>query len=610
MCGIVGGISFRNVGSLLLQGLKRLEYRGYDSAGIAVITQDDTLECLKIKGKVNCLNDNFLKNPINGICGLAHTRWATHGIPSKENAHPHISNDSVAVVHNGIIENYDKLKRWLIAEGYQFISQTDSEVIAHLVHFFLNKDQDLLTAVQSTVKTLEGMFAIGVISVSQPDSIIAARSGSPLVIGLGKGENFIASDNLALLPLTNRFIFLDEGDIAIINKDKVTVVDKNNHKFERKIYISNLTDSMIDRSKYKHYMEKEIFEQASSVAKTLEGRITKDKILDTSFGIVAPERFKQIQNVYLVACGTSYNAALMAKYWLEERAGVSCEIEIASEYRYRHAVIQPNSLFVVLSQSGETADTLASFRIAKDQHYVTTLAICNVPESSLVRESELIFLTRAGPEIGVASTKSFLTQLCALLLLTVSLGRHHQLDREAEKHIVRELSNLPNAIEQVLNMKDQIEKLAQELMHKEHMIVLGRGSLFPIALEGALKLKEITYIHAEAYAAGELKHGPLAMVDRDMPVVILAPTDDLYDKLKSNLEEVKARGGQIYVFADDQTDIVPQPGVEIFKLPSVDALLMPFLYVIPLQLLSYYIGILKGTDVDQPRNLAKSVTVE
>jgi glucosamine--fructose-6-phosphate aminotransferase (isomerizing) len=514
------------------------------------------------------------------------------------------------VVHNGIIENYDKLKRWLIAEGYQFISQTDSEVIAHLVHFFLNKDQDLLTAVQSTVKTLEGMFAIGVISVSQPDSIIAARSGSPLVIGLGKGENFIASDNLALLPLTNRFIFLDEGDIAIINKDKVTVVDKNNHKFERKIYISNLTDSMIDRSKYKHYMEKEIFEQASSVAKTLEGRITKDKILDTSFGIVAPERFKQIQNVYLVACGTSYNAALMAKYWLEERAGVSCEIEIASEYRYRHAVIQPNSLFVVLSQSGETADTLASFRIAKDQHYVTTLAICNVPESSLVRESELIFLTRAGPEIGVASTKSFLTQLCALLLLTVSLGRHHQLDREAEKHIVRELSNLPNAIEQVLNMKDQIEKLAQELMHKEHMIVLGRGSLFPIALEGALKLKEITYIHAEAYAAGELKHGPLAMVDRDMPVVILAPTDDLYDKLKSNLEEVKARGGQIYVFADDQTDIVPQPGVEIFKLPSVDALLMPFLYVIPLQLLSYYIGILKGTDVDQPRNLAKSVTVE
>lgn len=610
MCGIVGGISFKEIGPLMLRGLKRLEYRGYDSAGLAVINHKSELQVIKIRGKVHTLEELFLSNPIAGGCGLAHTRWATHGIPSKENAHPHTSNGTVAVVHNGIIENYEPLKEFLVNEGYQFNSETDSEVLAHLIHHYLLKTNDLLSAVQQTVNSLEGMYAIGVICTKEPNCLIAARSGSPLVIGLGHGENYIASDNLALLAITHQFTYLEEGDVAKIEKDQITIYDKFKEKVVRKVVKSTLSDFSIDRAQYSHYMEKEIFEQPQSVARTLEGRITKKKVVETCFGIEASEKFKQIKQVTLVACGTSYHAALVGKYWLEELAGISCQVDIASEYRYRHPVIPPDSLFVALSQSGETADTLASFRLAKTQNYLSTLAICNVPESSLVRESELMFLTRAGPEIGVASTKSFLTQLCALLLLTIAIGRHHNLTEKDETEIINDLWSLPKKMSEALSIKAEVKQLAEQLTHKDHMLFLGRGSLYPIAMEGALKLKEITYIHAEAYPAGELKHGPLALVDKNMPVIVVAPNNDLFEKLKSNLHEIRARGGQLIIFADGEVDLKQETGIQIIKLPSIEWILAPILYVIPLQLLAYYIGILKGTDVDQPRNLAKSVTVE
>lgn len=610
MCGIVGGVTFRDIGPILLQGLRRLEYRGYDSAGVAIINDQVSLDTLKIKGKVHCLSEKFWEHPISGHCGVAHTRWATHGIPSQLNAHPHTSNGTLAVVHNGIIENYDQLKQDLIAKGYEFVSDTDSEVIAHLIHLHLKKTHDLLAAVQSAIKILKGMYAIGVISNSEPDCIIAARSGSPLVVGIGQEENFIASDNLALIHLTHEFLYLEEGDVAKINKEQVTVFDKHKKQVNRTIVHSRLSDQAIDRSKFKHYMEKEIFEQPAAIARILEGRVTQQRVIDTAFGIAAPEIFKKVDNVTLVACGTSYYAAMMGRYWLEEIAGVTSRVEIASEYRYRHTVVNKNTLFVVLSQSGETADTLASFRIAKDQRYLSTLAICNVPESSLVRESELSFLTRAGPEIGVASTKSFITQLCALLLLTVAIGRHHKISQQQETQLVKFLQELPLITDTILSLKDKFQEYARYFVHKEHVIVLGRGNLFPIALEGALKLKEITYLHAEAYPAGELKHGPLAIVDKNMPVIILAPKNSLFEKLKSNMEEVKARGGELFILSDEKNQITEEPGIHVIKLPHVSDILSPMAYVIPLQLLSYYIGVLKGTDVDQPRNLAKSVTVE
>jgi glutamine---fructose-6-phosphate transaminase (isomerizing) len=610
MCGIVGGLTDKDIGPILLQGLKRLEYRGYDSAGIAVISQNRDLRYKKVMGKVNDLAEYYDQEPIIGSCGLAHTRWATHGVPSEINAHPHISHDQVAIVHNGIIENYETIRKWLSQKGYVLESETDSEVIAHLIHSHLQEQGDLLKAVQETVKRLEGMYAIGVISSFEPDCIVVARSGSPLVIGTGENENFIASDSLTLLPLTQEFIYLEEGDLAKITHDEIRIYDKKGDKAKRKKILSKMSGELIDRGSFRHFMEKEIFEQSESSARMLEGRIHNDKLQDEIFGINAGAIFKQVEHVMIVACGTSYHAALVGRYWLEEIAGISCQVEIASEYRYQHLVIKPNTLFVVLSQSGETADTISSFRLAKTQGYLSTLSICNVPESTLVREAQLVLLTHAGPEIGVASTKSFTSQLIALLMLTVALGRYQQLSTQEANEIVREMESLPLLLDAVLNLKNQILELAENFIHKQHALFLGRGSLYPIAMEGALKLKEITYIHAEGYPAGELKHGPLAIVDQNMPVIVVAPTNDLFEKLRSNLQEVKARGGNLIVFAESSNQLQTELDAKTIKMPSAEWYLAPMVYVVPLQLLSYYVGILKGTDVDQPRNLAKSVTVE
>lgn len=610
MCGIVGGVTLRNIGPILLQGLTRLEYRGYDSAGIAILTENNELAILRVKGKVKVLFDDYTQHPIKGKCGLAHTRWATHGIPSKKNAHPHISRNKVAIVHNGIIENHEELRKYLLKQGYQFTSDTDSEVIAHLIHSYLTPATSLVQAVQLAVKSLQGMFAIGVMSTDAPNSLVVARLGSPLVIGLGDDENFIASDSLALLSLTNEFIYLEDHDTAEISSKDITIYNSQGDAVKRKHFYSSMQLSTIEKSGYRHYMEKEIFEQPYSTAATLEGRIIGQKIVAEIFGTEGPHLFKRVENVVMVACGTSYHAALVGRYWLEEIAGISCQVEIASEYRYRQSVIKPNTLLVVLSQSGETADTLASFRQAKKQHYLSTLAICNVPESALVRESELVFLTQAGPEIGVASTKSFTSQLIALFLLTISLGKYKSLSRKDEIHYLKKIANIPEKIQEVLTHKKTFERLAKRFLYKEHALFLGRGSLLPIAMEGALKLKEISYIHAEAYPAGELKHGPLAIVDKNMPVVVIAPDNDLFEKLKSNLEEVRARGGDLLVFADQSILLHSDSSMLVVAMPVIDWFLAPILYSIPLQLLAYYVAVQRGTDVDQPRNLAKSVTVE
>jgi glutamine---fructose-6-phosphate transaminase (isomerizing) len=607
MCGIVGAISERNITNPLLMGLKRLEYRGYDSAGIAVINEQGQLERQRVKGKVAELRELFAANPISGTVGIAHTRWATHGQPDGRNAHPHFSNDEVAVVHNGIIENHQALRERLVKNGYYFHSETDSEVVSHLIHEYLQQDNDLITAVQKTIDELDGSFAIAVLYVKEPNQIIAVRRGSPLVIGLGLGENFLASDHFPLLAYTDRFIYLEEGDVAELTINDVTVFDESGKKVKRPVHVSDVNIEMAEKGRFRHYMAKEIFEQPDAIRATLDGRLSAVGVMPEIFGENAPDIFSQVKHIQIVACGTSYHAGMIARYWIEDTLKIPCSVEIASEFRYRNVVIPENSLFVTISQSGETADTLAALRQAKHMNFMATLAICNVPESSLVRESDLVFMTRAGVEIGVASTKAFTTQLTALLMMIAAIGRQQNANVE---HFLEALNQLPRLSEVVLGLDENIEKLAKRFIDKNHALFLGRGTHYPVALEGALKLKEISYIHAEAYPAGELKHGPLALVDKEMPVIAVAPNDQLLEKLKSNLHEVRARGGELIVFADESADLENSEGVFVEKMPAKCGLVTPIIYTIPLQLLAYHVAVLKGTDVDQPRNLAKSVTVE
>ncbi|KAB7624207.1 glutamine--fructose-6-phosphate transaminase (isomerizing) [Alkalilimnicola sp. S0819] len=611
MCGIVGALSEREVSRILLEGLRRLEYRGYDSAGVALIDDQRRLQRVRTTGKVEQLARRLEEEPVAGHLGIAHTRWATHGAPSDANAHPHTYNDQLAVVHNGIIENYESLRREQRAAGFDFRSETDTEVVVHQIQRHLDAGEDLLGAVRAAIPELEGAYALGVIHTAEPQRLVAARLGSPLVIGVGFEEHFIASDVFALLPVTQRFIFLEEGDVADIRRDSVTIYDQNGNEVERLVRQSEVSAEAADRGRYRHFMLKEIHEQPRAVAETLEGRVSDHKVLTGAFGPEAAAIFAGVRNVQIVACGTSWHAGQVARYWFEGVAGLPCQVEVASEFRYRRHVVPPDSLFVTISQSGETADTLAALREARKLGYTASLAICNVPESSLVRESDLTLMTRAGPEIGVASTKAFTTQLVALLLLVGALGREAgTLDEAGERRLVQALRELPGALEQALGLESEVEALAERFVDKHHALFLGRGAQYPVAMEGALKLKEISYIHAEAYPAGELKHGPLALVDSEMPVVAVAPNDELVDKLKSNLQEVRARGGMLYVFADPRVAIEPGEGYTIVPVASADELIAPIVYTVPLQLLSYHVAVLIGTDVDQPRNLAKSVTVE
>lgn len=610
MCGIVGAVAERNVTAILLEGLKRLEYRGYDSAGVAVFTNAGKLERVRRPGKVSELEQALAGEPLVGRLGIAHTRWATHGAPCERNAHPHFSGD-LAVVHNGIIENHEVLREQLKGLGYVFTSDTDTEVIAHLLNHKLKDHGDLTTALKATVKELHGAYGLAVVSASQPDRVVAARSGSPLVIGLGLGENFLASDQLALRQVTDRFMYLEEGDIADIRRESVQIWDVNGQSVEREAVQYRDGAEAADKGEFRHFMLKEIHEQPAVVQRTLEGRLSQNQVLVNAFGPQAAELFANVRNVQIVACGTSYHAGMVARYWLEELAGIPCQVEVASEFRYRKVVVQPDTLFVTISQSGETADTLAALRNAKELGFLASLAICNVSISSLVRESDLTLLTQAGREIGVASTKAFTTQLVGLLLLTLSLGQvRGTLGEGVEATLVEELRRLPTRLGEALAMDSTVEKVAELFADKNHTLFLGRGAQYPVAMEGALKLKEISYIHAEAYPAGELKHGPLALVDDDMPVVTVAPNNELLEKLKSNLQEVRARGGQLVVFADEKAGMTNGEGTHVINMPHINDILSPILYTIPLQLLSYYVAVLKGTDVDQPRNLAKSVTVE
>ena len=610
MCGIVGAVAKRDVVSTLLEGLKRLEYRGYDSAGVAVLNEHGCIDRVRRPGKIKQLKQALEEEPASGTIGIAHTRWATHGEPAEHNAHPHVCRKSVAVVHNGIIENFETLKHEQIGEGYEFTSDTDTEVIVHQLHKYLDQDNSLLDAVRHAVADLEGAYALGVISTGNNNHLIAARRGSPLVIGLGEEGNYIASDVAALINETQRFIYLEEGDIAEIASEKVTIFDEQGQPVERDIHHSKLSADAVERGEFSHYMLKEIYEQPAAIVETLEGRLGENRVLEESFGPNAGAIFDKIEHIQIVACGTSYHAGLLARYGFESLAGLPCTVEVASEFRYRRSVVIPNSLFITISQSGETADTLAALRAAKEMGYAHTLSICNVPESSLVRESDLVLMTRAGPEIGVASTKAFTTQLVALLLLIVVLGRRHKMVEQTEAHIVEQLRQLPGMIEHVLQLDPSIEKLASRFGRKHNALFLGRGAHYPVALEGALKLKEISYIHAEGYPAGELKHGPLALVDEEVPIVAVAPNDALLDKLKSNLQEVRARGGELFVFADTESGIEPAEGMTVINIAPTEKAISPIIYSIPLQLLAYHVAVIKGTDVDQPRNLAKSVTVE
>ncbi len=610
MCGIVGATSERNIGPILIEGLKRLEYRGYDSAGLVLIDDKQQLNRIRTLGKVAGLEKEYLDSASRGGIGIAHTRWATHGEPSVSNAHPHVSSDRVAVVHNGIIENYRELREELTNDGYVFTSETDTEVIAHLIEKHLGDSDDLYAAVRKAVAQLEGAYALGVVSINSPNRIIACRKGSPLVLGLGFEEHFIASDVHALLPVTQRFIFLEEDDIAIIERKQIRIFDQNDAEVEREEKLSELSGDAVQKGQYKHYMLKEIYEQPAAISNTLEGRIGDTGVLPGIFGAAEAEIFSQVEAVKIVACGTSYHAACIARYWIEKTAGLSCSVEIASEFRYRRVVVSEKTLFVTISQSGETADTLAALEYAKQRGFFASLAICNVPESSLVRESDLVLMTRAGPEIGVASTKAFTTQLVALYLLMLTLMRYRHPDEALEQEAVNNLKHLPAAISEALKLDDAIRDISEEFIDKQHTLFLGRGTIYPVALEGALKLKEISYIHAEGYPAGELKHGPLALVDNDMPVVAVAPNNELMDKLRSNLQEVRARGGQLYVFADAAFHIESEQGIRVIEVPSCAVDTAPIVFTVPLQLLSYHVAVLRGTDVDQPRNLAKSVTVE
>ena len=611
MCGIVGAVAQRDIADILVEGLRRLEYRGYDSAGVAIISPQGELQRVRRLGKVQELASALDAQPLAGGIGIAHTRWATHGEPSEINAHPHVSNGDLAVVHNGIIENHEELRVKLQGLGYEFVSQTDTEVIVHLVHHYLKSSDSLLQALQKAVKELRGAYGTVVMDRRDPSRLVVARSGSPLVIGRGLGENFIASDQLALLPVTRRFMFLEEGDVAEVTRKEVKIFNQAGQPVECAEIESDLSHDAGDKGHYRHYMQKEIFEQPQALINTLEGRITHDSVIVDSIGVHATEILSKVQHVQIVACGTSYNSGMAARYWFEAIGGVSCDVEIASEFRYRKFVTRPNSLLITLSQSGETADTLAALRLAKEKGYMAAMTICNVAGSSLVRESDIAFMTRAGTEIGVASTKAFTTQLLALFSLAVTLAKQRQrLDEATETRYLDALRHLPGSVQHALNLEPQITLWAEQFAKRHHALFLGRGVHYPIALEGALKLKEITYIHAEAYPAGELKHGPLALVDEDMPVVVIAPNDSLLEKVKSNMQEVRARGGELFVFADLDSHFHDSEGVHVIRTPRHVGVLSPVVHAIPVQLLAYHAALARGTDVDKPRNLAKSVTVE
>ena len=612
MCGIVGAIARREVSTLLLESLKRLEYRGYDSAGIAVLTDEAHCERIRTSGKVAELEKLLdARSSVRGNFGIAHTRWATHGKPTQDNAHPQMSRDEIALVHNGIIENEQSLREFLVQLGYQFYSDTDSEVIVHLIHHAFQETNDLLLAVQKISRRLIGAFAIAVLCARESNRLIVMRQGSPLVIGIGEGEYFVASDQLALLHLTQNFIHLEEGDIAELTTDQVRIMDQSCQPVERAVHRSNLKYECHGKDEYQHFMLKEIYEQPKVINDTIEGRLSEDKVLEMSLGDEAINALKQCEKVQIVACGTSYHAGLVARYWIEALSGLPCQVEVASEFRYRQRATLEKTLFITISQSGETADTLAALENSLEHHHcLTTFTICNTPGSALVRVSEGCFMTRAGIEIGVASTKAFTTQLASLLMISTLLGRYHGLSAKQEKKIVEGLHHLSSDLTRILELNQRVKKLSEDFVGKHHALFLGRGTQYPIAMEGALKLKEISYIHAEAYPAGELKHGPLALVDQEMPVIVVAPNDELFEKLKSNLHEVRARGGQLYVFADESLHLKEESGVSVINLPSMNTWTTPILYTVPLQLLAYHVALLKGTDIDQPRNLAKSVTVE
>jgi glucosamine--fructose-6-phosphate aminotransferase (isomerizing) len=609
MCGIVAAAARREVSEILLEGLRRLEYRGYDSAGMALIDNERNLQLHKQLGKVSELEKAQRLRPVLGCTGIAHTRWATHGEPSAVNAHPHISDQRVALVHNGIIENHQQLRTELVAQGYQFSSATDTEVVVHLLHRELNAGRTLLEAMQSTVGRLEGAYALAAIDTAHPDQVVAARRGSPLVVGVGIGENFLASDQLALRQVTDRFIFLEEGDVVLLSPSELQVFNSVGEAVERARTSISEAVEVVELGGYDHYMLKEIHEQPRALAATFAQAAGREQ-LDECFGPGAAEVFDRVKGVQIVACGTSFHAGMVARYWLEELAGIPCEVEVASEFRYRKRVGHEGTLLVTISQSGETADTLAALRNAGEGEFIGSLVVSNVANSSLVRESQLVFLTRAGMEIGVASTKAFTTQLVGLLMLTMALGRRHAMSTEKQLEITQALQALPDYVEQTLALDEAIERLSDAFIPRHHALFLGRGIHYPIAMEGALKLKEISYIHAEAYPAGELKHGPLALVDNDMPVVAVAPSDDLLEKLKSNLEEVRSRGAELFVFADQQAGFTSEPRVKVMSMPHCPEVIKPIVYTVALQLLSYHVALQKGTDVDKPRNLAKSVTVE
>ena len=610
MCGIVGAAAERNVVGILLEGLQRLEYRGYDSAGLTVLNAEQDLKRYRAVGKVQALKDTCRAESPNGSIGIAHTRWATHGKPTQTNAHPHVSSDTVSLVHNGIIENHEALRQELTAQGYRFESETDTEVMAHLIHHLVAGCGDFRQGVTEALTRLEGAYAIAVQHRDFPDRLIGARQGSPLVVGLGIGENFIASDPQALRPVTDRFIYLEEGELVELTQSEVSIFGGREGSVASRAVTLDSRDDAADKGTFRHFMLKEIYEQPNAIRNTLQGRIGKNSILSQAFGVEAGLLFEQTQAVQIVACGTSYYSALVAKYWVEALTGLICQVEIASEWRYRTVAVAPNTLFLTISQSGETADTLAALRQSKSLGYLGSLCICNVPNSSLVRESDLCLMTEAGTEIGVASTKAFTTQLADLLMFAMALGKYHGLPPEMESELVQALHDLPTRLEETLEVDQQVKAWAEQFIAKDHALFLGRGLHYPIAMEGALKLKEISYIHAEGYPAGELKHGPLALVDEQMPVVCVAPTDELLEKVKSNLQEVAARGGSLYVFTDHQADFSDLSETQVIILPTVHPLLAPIAFVLPLQLLSYHVAVLRGTDVDQPRNLAKSVTVE
>jgi glucosamine--fructose-6-phosphate aminotransferase (isomerizing) len=610
MCGIVGAVAGKDVVPVLVEGLRRLEYRGYDSAGVAVIDAERSIQLRRAVGKVAELDDKLEADPMQGNIGVAHTRWATHGGVTEANAHPHVSGGRVAVIHNGIIENFQPIKDEMLAKGYVFESETDTEVAAHLIYDYLKEGLDLVQAVGKAVQRFEGAYALLVVDADDPNRIVVSRVASPLVIGIGDGENYVASGVPALLPVTQKFIYLEQGDLAEIRRDGVTIVDTDGNEVTREVHEAEWDSTSAEKAPYDHFMLKEIHDQPSALADTLYGRVSNQRVIPKSLGERAAEMLNKVENIHIVACGTSYHAGCVGKYWIESIAGVPTQVEIASEYRYRHVVVPENTLFVTLSQSGETADTLEALRMAKELGYLGSLTICNSAHSSMVRESDLVMMTQAGPEIGVASTKAFTTQLLSVLLVTLMMAKHRGMSEEKEKEFVANLTHAAAASDQTLKMSDQLKELAKDFADKQHTLFLGRGPMWPIAMEGALKLKEISYIHAEAYAAGELKHGPLALIDEEMPVIVVAPNNDLLDKLKSNMQVVRARGGQLYVFADADTGIESEDGMKVITMPHADRLIAPIVYTVPLQLLSYHVAVLRGTDVDQPRNLAKSVTVE